>query len=64
MISNEDMESTTDTKLCSRCGSWRGARGLEAFDRDNRSVDGRRSVCKQCRREQRLLQLQSTEMGG
>ena len=51
------MESLTETKLCSRCGSWRGPQPLEGFDKDSRSMDGRRSICKLCRREERLAKL-------
>lgn len=53
------MAARIGTKVCSRCGPSRGPKPLAAFDRDSRSVDQYRSVCKECRKEQRLTPRQT-----
>lgn len=48
------MNTTSESqKLCTQCGSWRGLQSLDCFDKDSRSKDGHRSLCKACRRERR-----------
>lgn len=44
-------------KLCTQCGPWRGPQPMKYFDKDNRTKDGHRSLCKACRREQRYAKL-------
>ncbi len=54
------MQNQGVKKHCSICSHWRGAQLIEQFDKDSRSKDGRRSVCKECRRERRYATLTPT----
>lgn len=57
------MKRQIEDKECSRCGSWRGVQPLDEFDKDSRTLDGRRSVCKFCRREERIAKLDTPDNG-
>jgi len=58
------MQFITATKPCSSCSSWRGPQPLESFDVDRRNkTDGRRSVCKLCRKQERIEKVQAPNNG-